>query len=50
MASGYHDQTFLNHNVGSRCSGAAPGPRLVAVIRIRMSSGADLAYSTKTSK
>ena len=30
--------------------GAAAGPRLVAVTRMRMSSGAALAYSTNTSK
>jgi len=43
-------QSFRNQSVGSRCSSAASGPRLAAVIRTRMSSGAALAYSTKTSK
>ena len=31
-----------NQRVGSRCSGAGSGPRLVAEIRIRMSFGVDL--------
>ena len=47
---GTHDQSFLNHSVGSRCSVAASGPRLAALTRIRMSSGAAFAYSTNTSK
>ena len=40
--SGPHDQVLRNQSVGSRCSGAGSGPRLVAVIWIRMSSGAGL--------
>ncbi len=43
-------QSLRNQSVGSRCSSAASGPRLVAVIRIRRSCGPSLAYSTKTSK
>ena len=35
---------------GSTCSSAASGPRLSMVIRIRISSGVALAYSTITSK
>ena len=34
-----HDQVLRNQSVGSTCSGAASGPRLATVIRIRMSSG-----------
>src|SRR6266576_794372 len=44
------DQSLRNHSVGKRCSPAAFGPRLTAVILTRMSSGPSLAYSTKTSK
>ena len=43
-------QSLRNQSVGSRCSSAASGPRLNAVILTRMSSGLALAYSTKTSK
>ena len=32
------DQVLRNQSVGSRCSVAASGPRLVTVIRIKMSS------------
>ena len=47
---GRQDQVLRNHSVGSTCSVAASGPRLCTVIRIRMSSGDALAYSTNTSK
>ena len=50
MARDPADQLLRNQSVGSTCSAAASGPRLAAVIWIRMSSGAALAYSTKTSK
>ena len=49
-APGSHDHVLRNHSVGSRCSGARSGPRLVAVMRTRMSSAEALAYSTTTSK
>ena len=49
-ASCPHAHVFRNQTVGSRWIGAGPGPRLVAVTRIRMSSGAAFAYSTVTSK
>jgi hypothetical protein len=39
-----------NQRVGNRWSAAVSGPRFVAAIRIRMSSGETLAYSTWTSK
>jgi hypothetical protein len=45
-----HDQRFRNHNVGRRWISAASGPRLWTLIKIRMSSGDSLAYSTSTSK
>ena len=44
------DQVLRNQRVGSRWSVADSGPRLAAAIRIRMSLGDALAYSTKTSK
>ena len=47
---GNHDQSFLNHSVGRRCSGAGARPRLIAVMRTRTSSGPAFAYSTNTSK
>jgi hypothetical protein len=46
----FHDQVFRNQSVRRTCNGAGAGPRLCAVIRTRMSSGAAFAYSTKTSK
>ena len=48
--TGPHDQVLRNQSVGSRCSVAVSGPRLAIVRRIRMSFGAALAYSAKTSK
>src|SRR5438445_12578883 len=45
-----HDQVLRNQNVGSRCSVSALGPRLATPIRISISLGEDLAYSTVTSK
>jgi len=50
LASPLHDQSFLNHSVGSRCSAAGYPERLVALIRIRMSVGPAFAYSITTSK
>jgi len=51
LDSAIHDaQSFRNHSVGRRCSSAASGPRLAAVIFTRMSSGPALAHSTKMSK
>ncbi len=47
---GFHDQVLRAQSCGSTCSRAASGPRFSTVIRIRMSSGAALAYSTVTSK
>ena len=44
------DHVLRNQTVGSRRSVAASGPRLCTVIRVRMSSGPALAYSTTTSK
>ena len=44
------DQVLRNQSVGSSAEAAASGPRLMASIRIRMSSAPALAYSTKTSK
>ena len=44
------DEVFRNTAWGSTNSGAASGPRLCAVIRMRMSPGDALAYSTTTSK
>jgi hypothetical protein len=45
-----HDQVLRNQIVGRTCRVAGSGSRLWTVIRIRMSSGEALAYSTKTSK
>ena len=42
--------SLRNQRVGSRWSVAGSGPRLVAVMRMKMSSGAALAYSTMMSK
>src|SRR5688572_7780042 len=44
------DHVLRNQSVGSRCSGARSGPRLVTVSLIRTSFGERFAYSTKTSK
>ena len=41
-----HDQVLRNHSVGRTCSGAASGPRFVAVMRTTRSVGLALAYST----
>ena len=38
------------HSCGITCSGAASGPRLYAVMRSTMSSGATFAYSISMSK
>ena len=43
------DQVLRNQSCGSRCSGAASGPRFSTVTRSSRSSGAALAYSTVTS-
>jgi hypothetical protein len=50
LASPVHDQSFLNHSVGSKCNGAAYAARLVALMRTSMSVGDAFAYSTTTSK
>ena len=44
------DQQFRNQIVGSKRIRAASGPRLLTVMRTRMSSGVLFAYSTTTSK
>src|SRR5690242_12775815 len=44
------DQVLRNHKVGSKCSGAESGPRLLAVTRMAISLGDCLAYSISTSK
>ncbi len=46
----FHDHVLRAQSCGSRVRSAASGPRLVAVTRIRMSSGAALAYSIATSQ
>jgi len=50
VVSDMDDQMLRNHSVGRMWSGAASGPRLTAVMRMRMSSAEALAYSTNTSK
>jgi hypothetical protein len=44
---GTHDHVLRNHTVGSRSSLAVSEPRLITVIRIRISLGTAFAYSTK---
>jgi len=45
-----HVQLLRNQSVGNRWSGAASGPRLATVRRIKISSGEAFAYSAVTSK
>src|SRR4029453_3879277 len=47
---GSHVQTLRYHRCGKTCIGAGSGPRLIAVMRQRMSSACALAYSMHTSK
>ena len=50
VTSGDHVHALRNQSVGRTCSVAASGPRFSTVMRMSMSSGEALAYSTKTSK
>ena len=45
-----HDQVLRNQSVGRRWMAAGSGPRFVTVMRIAVSVGFALAYSTSTSK
>ena len=50
VAFGDQDQVLRYQRVGKTWMGAASGPRLQTLMRIRTSSGACLAYSTNTSQ